>query len=83
MVLMTSVAGNVSKDPFYAKQLEGYSTSGSIKDVSTKFPDVGQTLETIIATTGDHCRAISVPVRYAHPCKSPDRRLVYAVVTDG
>ena len=51
--------------------------------MSTKFPDVGEALETIIAATGDHCRAISVPVRYAHPCKGPDRRLVHAVVTDG
>jgi hypothetical protein len=74
----------VSKVPFRAnKQLEGYSTSGSIKDVSTKFPDVGEALKTVIAATGDYCWAISVPVRYAHPCKSPDRRLVHAVITDG
>jgi hypothetical protein len=62
--------------------MEGYSTPGSIKDVPTKFPDVGEALESVIAATGDHCRAISVPVRYAHPCKSPDRRLVHAVVPD-
>ena len=80
---MTSVAENVSKTPFSTKQIEGYSTSGSIKDVSTKFPYVREALETVIAATGDHCRTISVPVRDAHPCKSPDRRLVHAVVADG
>lgn len=51
--------------------------------MSTEFPDIGEALETVITATGDHCWAISVPVRYAHPSKSPDRRLMHAVVTDG
>ena len=58
-------------------------TSGTIKDMATHFPDVGETLKTIIPTTGDHCGAISVPIRDAYPCKSTDSRLVHAIVTDG
>jgi hypothetical protein len=63
--------------------LESYGTSGTIKNMSTKFPDVGEALETVIPTTGDYCGPISVPVRYAHPCKSTDRGLVHAIITDG
>jgi hypothetical protein len=78
---MASVVGNVSEDFQYQASWEG--TSGTIKDMATKFPDVGEALETVIPTTGDHCGAISVAIRNAHPCKSTDRRLVDAIVTDG
>ena len=81
MVLIASVMRNVSEDFQYQASWKG--TSGTIKDMATKFADVSETLKTVIATTGDHCRAISVPIGYAHPCKSTDRRLVHAIVTDG
>jgi hypothetical protein len=75
------VAGNRSEDLQHQVSWKG--TSGPIKNVTTEFSDIGEALKTVIATTGDHCGAVSVPIRHAHPCKSTDRGLVNAVVSDG
>jgi hypothetical protein len=75
----------VPEDLSKSKQgrLEGVGTSGTIKDMTTRVSDVGEALKTVIATTGNHSGAISVPIRYAHPGESADRRLMYAIVADG
>jgi hypothetical protein len=78
---MASVVGNMSEVLPYQASWKG--TSSTIKDMATKFPNVGEALEAVITTTSDHCRAISMAIRNAHPCKSTDRRLVHAIVTDG
>jgi hypothetical protein len=78
---MASIVGKVSD--YLQYQASWRRTSGTVKDMATKFPDVGETLKAVIPTTGDHCGAISVSIRYAYPCKSTDRRLVHAIVTDG
>ena len=78
---MASVVRKMSVNLHHQASWKG--TSGSIKNMATKFPDVGEALKAVIATTGNHCGSVSVPIRYAHPCKGTDCRLVHAIVTDG
>ena len=57
-------------------------TSGTVKDITTKFPDVREALKTVIAPAGNHRRAIPVSVRHADPGERTDGRLMHAKVTD-
>jgi len=57
--------------------------SGTIKHMTTEFSDVREALKAVIPATGDHGGAISVHIGYTDPGKSPDRRLMDAIITDG
>jgi hypothetical protein len=51
--------------------------------MATRFSDVGKALKAVITPTGNHSRAIPVPVRYAHPVESTDRRLMHTIIANG
>lgn len=51
--------------------------------MATEFSNVREALKAVVSPTGDHGRAISMPIRYTHPGESTDRRLMDAIIADG